>query len=167
MSKIYYMTSQNLLTMLLNQAVLQEQLNAAQQRVIELQDELNAAQQDIIELQQQVNAANPPTPDDKEVFWHLASGGVMSKEAADSDDLAQVSQFLEWNLQFAEQHIKPYVDPLVFSETVTQMTRGLSERIAELETRQYIQKKQAPKKPAKKRQPKSGIIQLPLLPNGA
>lgn len=166
MMKLNYITTQALLKILLNQAVLQEQLYEAQQRVIELQERLNEAQQEVINLHKRVNASTPPTPRDGDVFWHIASNGVLSVEAAASDDLAQVTEFLEWNLRFAEVHIKPYVNPLVFSETVNQMTRGLPERIAELETRQYIQKKAAAKT-RRSRKKQSDIIQLPLLPSGA
>jgi hypothetical protein len=63
------------------------------------------------------------------------SNGIMSEEAANSDDLRLVRKFYDWNMAFAKKHIKPYVNQQVYSETVNQMTRGLPKRMAELETK--------------------------------
>lgn len=109
-------------------------------RQIALQQQLIDAQQKIIELQQELSEKTPANPDDNDVFWHIASGGIMSQEAATSDDLAVVRQFQQWNIDFAKKYIKPYVNPKVFSECLNQMTRGLNERIAEIERKKAEEK---------------------------
>jgi len=135
-----------LLGMMMQQALLQAQLIEAQQKIIELQHQLSEKQ--------------PTTLKDKEVFWHVASDGLLSKEAAESHDVATVKKFLDWNVDLAEKHVKPYVNPKVYGEVLNQMTRGLPERIASLQTRRDTHSKESPKKkaPEGKR-----IIQLALL----
>ena len=90
-----------------------------------LQQQLLEAQQTIIELQRRIDKMTPKVLPDEDVFWHLASGGVMSDEASNSDDVAVVRKFKQWNMDFARKNIKPYVNPQVYSECVNQMTRGL------------------------------------------
>ncbi len=65
----------------------------------------------------------------------------MSNDAANSCDPAVLRKFRQWNVDFARKNIKPYVNPKVYGETVNQMTRGLNERIAELEARGQIEGK--------------------------
>jgi hypothetical protein len=131
-------------TMLMQQLMLQQQLIMMQQKVIE--------------LQQRVDDMTPKNSPDHEVFWHLASGGVMSDEVMQSDDLALVKKFQQWNIDFAKKHIKPYVSPKAYSECLNQMTRGLSDRIAELETkelRERLKKRETPALPFTKIIPNS------------
>jgi hypothetical protein len=105
-----------------------------------LQQQLVESQRKIIELQQRIDEMMPKNAPDQEISWHIASNGIMSEEAASSEDIATVRKFKDWNVGFAQKHIKPYVNPQVYGECLNQMTRGLSTRIAELETRQRINK---------------------------
>lgn len=114
------------------------QLASTQKRLIDTQQELMKSQKRVISLHKKLEKKVPLNPRDENAFWHIASGGMMSFEAANSKDLATVRKFEEWNIQFAEKYIKPYVSPKVFSECVNQMTRGLPERIATLETQEEL-----------------------------
>lgn len=127
MDKILYMKSEALIALLFHQATLQQQLIESQQK--------------IIELHQRIDQMTPKSVDEKEVHWHLASGGIMSEEAAASDDLTVVRRFKDWNIEFAKKYIKPHVTQQVFSETLNQMTRGLTTHIAELETKAAMDKR--------------------------
>jgi hypothetical protein len=109
-----------------------------QQQLIETQQELLKAQKQIISLQKKLDKKSPPNPKDKDVFWHLMSDGVLSTEAAKSDDLVTLKQFYDWNVKFARNHIRPYVNPKVYGECLNQMTRGLGERISALETQEEL-----------------------------
>lgn len=142
MSEIILLNAKTMALMLIAQLTLQQQL-------IE-------AQQEIINLQKRLSEMTPKTPPDKEAFWHIASGGIMSDEAATSDDPALVQRFKNWNVNFAAQYIKPYVDPKVYSECLNQMTRGLPNHIAELET--------GKKKPGddSSKDRGGGVMQMPL-----
>ena len=146
MSDLRLVTSNMLLAMMMQQTLLQAQLIEAQQQIIELQNQLSEKQ--------------PITPKDEEAFWHVAANGLLSTEAAESNDVVTVKKFLDWNVDLAEKHVKPYVNPKVYGEVVNQMTRGLPERIAHLQTRRETHEKKSPKKkdPEGKR-----IIQLALL----
>ena len=104
-----------------------------------LQEELLEAKREIIELQKRIDEMTPKNTPDEDIFWHI-SGGMPSSAAASSDDLATVKRFRDWNTQFAKRHIKPYVNPKVYGECLNQMTRGLAEQIAKLETEQAISK---------------------------
>ena len=104
-----------------------------QQKMSELQAELIEAQRNVIKLQARIDEMTPKNVEDADVSWHIATG-IMSDDAANSDDWRVVKRFQDWNIAFAKRYIKPYVNPRVFSEAVTQMTRGLPKRIAELET---------------------------------
>jgi hypothetical protein len=104
-----------------------------------LQAQLIDAQREIIALQEKIIQSKPETPPDDEVFWHLASDGVLSTEAAQSDDVDVVKKLMEWNYSLAEKHVKPHVDPKVYIEVVNQMTRGLSNRVSALQTTQEAQ----------------------------
>ncbi|GEM_PF-1890134 len=122
MRQMIYMSITALSKMLLRQSALQQQ-------VIELQ-------QQVIVLQRQVNAMTPKNAPDEKIFWHLASDGILSEEAAHSNDVQVLRRFQQWNTAFAKKFIKPYVNPKVFGECLNQMTRGLSTRIGELEREQ-------------------------------
>lgn len=128
MTHLHYVTSKTLLATFLQQMLFQQQLIEAQQK--------------IIELQEQIEALTPKNPADETVFWHIKSEGVLSTEAAKSDDVELVRRFRDWNLKLAKDHIRPYVSPKVYSEAVNQMTRGLAEHIAELETGTKLKPKQ-------------------------
>lgn len=123
-----------------------------------LQMQLIEAQNEIIELQSKLDETKPETPKDEEVFWHISSKGILSKEVTNSQDLKLVEKFLEWNYKLAENHVKPYINPKVYTEVVNQMTRGLSEQVATLKTQKEVEVKA--KKEKKKN--KENIIQLPL-----
>lgn len=110
---------------------------------IALQQELIEAQQKVIALQQRIDGMTPKNAPDEEILWHIASDGIMSKEAAQSSDVKVVKKFLKFNQDMAKKHIKPYVNPKVYMECLQQMTRGLPERIAELESAAHF--KQAEK----------------------
>lgn len=99
-----------------------------------LQQELIQTQQKLIALQQRIDNMTPKNAPDEELLWHIASGGIMSKEAAQSNDIKIVKKFLKFNQDLAKKHIKPYVNPKVYMECLQQMTRGLPERVAELES---------------------------------
>jgi hypothetical protein len=105
-----------------------------------LQQELIEAQQQIIELQKKIDKLTPKNPSDKQTYWHISSG-MLSDEAANSDDIVTVRKFQKWNINFAKKYIKPYVSPKVFAECLNQMTRGLPERIGELETKKALEEK--------------------------
>lgn len=135
MTNLHFVTSKTLLTIYMQQMMVQQQLIDAQQK--------------IIELQEQVDALTPKNPPDTEVFWHIKSKGVLSTDAANSDDINVVRSFRDWNLKLAKDHIRPYVSPKVYGETVNQMTRGLAERLACLETQSDLN--QSPKKPKKRK----------------
>ncbi|MEP7290063.1 MAG: hypothetical protein ABI947_30310 [Chloroflexota bacterium] len=109
-------------------------LIAVQQQLIQTQQDLLKAQKQIISLQKQLNKQTPKNPRDKDIFWHLASDGLLSTEAANSGDLITLKQFYEWNVNFAKKYIRPYVNPKVYGECLNQMTRGLAARISALET---------------------------------
>ncbi len=111
---------------------------ALQQQLIETQQELLKAQKQIIALQKQLNKRMPKDPKDKDIFWHLVSDGLLSTEAATSDDLLTLKQFYDWNVNFAKKHIRPYVNPKVYGECLNQMTRGLGERISALQTKEEL-----------------------------
>lgn len=131
MNNLHYMTSKTLVSWMLNQLTLQQQL-------VDTQAELLAAQKQIIALQKRIDKMTPKNAPDKEVLWHVHSG-MFSKEAAGSDDLETVEGFLKWINGFSRKHLRPYIDPKVYMECLGQMTRGLPERIAELKTRQDIE----------------------------
>lgn len=107
---------------------------------ITLQQELIETQQKVIALQQRIDEMTPKNAPDDEILWHIASGGIMSKEAAESSDVRVVKRFLKWNQDMAKKHIKPYVNPKVYMECLQQMTRGLPDRIAELESAAHFKK---------------------------
>lgn len=111
---------------------------ALQQQLIETQQELLKAQKQIISLHKKLDRKTPKNPKDKDVFWHLVSDGLLSTDAANSDDLVTLRQFYEWNVNFAKKHIRPYVNPKVYGECLNQMTRGLGQRIAELQTKEEL-----------------------------
>jgi hypothetical protein len=105
---------------------------------IALQQQLIETQQQVIALQQRIDQMTPKNAPDEEILWHIASGGIMSKEAALSEDVRVVKKFLKWNQDMAKKNIKPYVNPKVYMECLQQMTRGLPERVALLETRHQM-----------------------------
>jgi hypothetical protein len=142
MRNVQFITTQMLINLLLQQMVLMQKLSEAQEKIIHLQD--------------YIADKTPETPADEDVFWHVYSKGIMSTEAAESSDVALLRRFLAWNLNFAEKYLQPYVDPLVYSEAVNQMTRGLPERIAELEGKKSSESHKADGEA-------DNIIQLPLL----
>lgn len=116
-----------------------------QQQLIEAQSELASAQKQVIALQKKIDKMTPKNIPDAEIFWYMASG-MYSNDAAQSDDPAVVKRLLDWNTAFAKKHIKPYVNPKVFGECLNQMTRGLTERLSELEgkaLRAEMEKKRA------------------------
>lgn len=120
-----------------------------QQQLIETQQKLIAAQEQIIALQKRLDAKAPKKPkSDKAAHWHIASGGVTSTEAANSKDLILLRKFVKWNEVFAGKYIKPYVDPTVYNECVIQMTRGLPEKIAALESKIELSVLSGDKQPA-------------------
>jgi hypothetical protein len=149
MSEFLYLKPEAIVAWLFYQTMLQQQ-------IIELQ-------QKVIELQQRIDKMTPPTPPDEEVFWHISSG-LMSDEAANSDSAKVVRRFRKWNIDFANKHIKPYVNPKVYSECLNQMTRGLSERITELEAEQEAEeeirvvKKASSKKSRNKRDKATQLV---------
>lgn len=98
-----------------------------------LQEELLEARAEIIALHKRIEAMTPITPPD-EVLWHIQTG-MLSEEAAESDDAVLVRKFLNWNNDFARTYLKPYLNPKVYMETLGQMARGLPQRVAALEWR--------------------------------
>lgn len=126
MRNLHYITTRALLSVFIQQMVLQQQLLEAQQQ--------------IIELQKRIDSLTPKNAPDAEIHWHIVSNGITSLDAANSEDLATLRKFLKWNLEFARKHIRPYVNPDVYGECVNQMTRGLAERIALLETKKESSK---------------------------
>lgn len=112
---------------------------ALQQQLIDAQQKLLEAQREIISLQKIVRKMTPKHVKDTDVFWHLNSDGVSSLAAANSDDLLTVNQFQKWITDFAKKQIKPYVNPKVYGECLSQMTRGLPERSATLQTKAQLQ----------------------------
>lgn len=98
-----------------------------------LQQQLIEAQQEIIALHRKIDRMTPKKAKDKNIFWHLVSDGLSSVEAAKSTDPITVRQFRDWIVKFARKHIKPYVNDKVYGECLNQMTRGLAERVADLE----------------------------------
>lgn len=120
MNNIIYMKPEALIGLLFAYTVMQEEMINSQKKVIE--------------LQQRIDSITPKPIVEKDEFWHIASGGVLSEEAAKSEDLAIVKKFKDWNVSFAQKNLKPYLNPQVYSETLNQMTRGLPARIAELES---------------------------------
>lgn len=131
MGAMCYVSNTAISLIMLQQMALQQQLIDTQQQLVE-------SQKQVVALQKKLDRKKPKTPKDEDVFWHIASGGMLSTEAANSQDLITVRKFQEWNIKFAEKYIKPYVDPKVYSECVTQMTRGLPERAASLQTRNEL-----------------------------
>ena len=125
MTKIHYTSEQMLSAMYIQQMVLQAQLIEAQQKIIALQEE--------------IATLKPDTPKDEDVFWHIHSGGIFSKDAAESEDYLLVKKFRDWNIDLAKKHVKPYVNPKVYGEVLNQMTRGLPEHLSKLQTREEIE----------------------------
>lgn len=154
MKTLRFMTTKALLAMDMHQMTVQQQLAEAQQQLVE-------AQQKIIALQQQVLDMSPKNVPDEEVMWHIHSKGILSSQAANSDNLDEVRRFRDWNVKFAKKHIKPYVNPTVYSECLNQMTRGLAERIGDLTSERDMQALSKP--PKQKKAAKSDILQLPLI----
>lgn len=121
MSGLYDATNKALMVMLLKQMALQMQ-------VIELQ-------QQVIELQQRIDEMTPKAvPSD--ALWHIKTG-TQSPDVSKITDLALLEKFRDWNYEFGERHIKPYVNPKAYMECLHQMTRGIPLRIAELQMRDY------------------------------
>lgn len=114
-------------------AELETQVAQLQMQLINAQQSLIDSQQQVIALKDRIEAMTPITPDDEDAFWHIHAD-MSSSETARSTDLATVRRFQTWLIHFAEQHLRPYVNPKVYGETLNQMTRGLPEHIAELET---------------------------------
>ncbi len=130
MNPVYYLNSKMLSVFLLQQLALQQELIATQQQLIE-------AQQENIALQRRIDKMTPKKPKDKDIFWHLVSDGISSTDAANSTDPITVRQFRDWNVNFAKKFIKPFVNDKVYGECLNQMTRGLAERMADLENKQW------------------------------
>lgn len=128
-----YMRLMTLTQLLLQQSALQQEITNLQQQVIDLQQQVITLQQQVIDLQQKVSEKKPEPVSDEAIFWHRTSEGIGSYEASQSDDVALLRRFRQWNVDFATRHIKPYVNPKVFGECLNQMTRGLNERIRDLE----------------------------------
>ncbi len=131
MKDMHYISSAGMVTILLQQLAMQQQLIETQQKLIEVQKQ-NAA------LERKINSLTPKTPKDASVFWHLNSDGVSSEEAARSNDLITVTQFYEWVRNFGKKYIRPYVNPKVYTECMNQMTRGLAHHMTVLEVTQMI-----------------------------
>jgi uncharacterized protein (UPF0305 family) len=151
------------LSLLLYQMVYEQSLSNLQKELLDTKQELIESQKKIIRLQDKVESMTPETPDDEKAFWHIASGGMLSTEAAKSDDLAVVERFKDWNIEFAKTYIKPYVNPKVYSECLNQMTRGLSERIAELKTKQEVDQSSSVKTKKVDQPAENRVIQLSLI----
>lgn len=117
--------SAHLVGMLANQVQQQKQLLELQKQVIE-------EQKKIIALQQQIQEMTPKTPNEKDLHWHIFSGRVENDIVA-TGDLSALVAYHDWIINFGKKYIQPYVHPHVYGEILTQMTRGLSRRIAELE----------------------------------
>jgi len=126
--KQFYNVFLRLLTVLMFERLeMQEQLIEMQQQLIETQQELNT-------VRKQLAKVTPKNPRDKEVIWHIFSG-KFSEEAANSADLETVQQYRDWITNtLGKKYIKPYVNSKVYMECLNQMTRGLPQRIAELQT---------------------------------
>lgn len=153
MKNLHFITTKAVLSMYASQMALQQQLVEAQQK--------------IIALQQQVLDMTPKNAPDDELHWHIHSKGILSSEAANSDDLELVQRFSDWIDTFARKYIKPYVNPTVYGECHNQMNRGLAQRLAELTTKRDMQKIQAMLNPPKpKKTTKPDILQLPLIKEG-
>jgi tRNA nucleotidyltransferase/poly(A) polymerase len=106
--------------------------NQQMKQILELQQQLIAAQQETLALQKKLAHLSPPTPEE-DAHWHLVSGGVMSEEAARSNDLEMVTTFYEWLLRFGKKYVQPYVHPKVYGEIINQMTRGVTSHMAALQ----------------------------------
>src|SRR5258708_30857945 len=106
MEKMYQVNQATLNALLL-------QLASTQKQLIDTQQELVESQKREIRLHKKLERKAPINPRDENAFWHISSGGMMSLEAANSKDLATVRKFEEWNIQFAEKYVKPYVSPKV------------------------------------------------------
>ena len=106
-----------------------------QNELVKRQREVIEAQHKIIALQQRVEDMTPKNMPDESIFWHKHSG-MMSTDAANSNDVKVVREYQAWLTEFAKKCVKPYVNPKVFGEVLNQMTRGLTSRIVELEMKQ-------------------------------
>jgi multidrug efflux pump subunit AcrA (membrane-fusion protein) len=139
MAEINYLNGVATNALLLEKMALQQELIETQRKLIEAQKQALEAQKQALSLQKKLNKLTPKNPKDEDVFWHIASQGVRSLEAAQSDDLATVQRFGHWIDKFGEKYIKPHVSPKVYIECHNQMSRGLPERIAELRTKAELQ----------------------------
>ncbi|MDX1991951.1 MAG: hypothetical protein SF029_06165 [bacterium] len=106
--------------------------NQQMKHVVELQRQLIAAQQEALAQQKKLAHLTPPTPEE-DAHWHLVSGGVMSEDAAKSNDLETVTTFYQWLLAFGKKYVQPYVHPKVYGEIINQMTRGVTSHMAALQ----------------------------------
>ncbi len=128
-----------LLGLLVNQSKMQQQMIENQQTVIQLQ-------QQVIGLQKRVDEMTPKTPGD-DVRWHIFSG-LDDEDVVASDDLKALKALYKWVSEFGRKYVKGYVHPTVYSEIMNHMGRGLSRRIAEIETlAKFSTPSSSPKKP--------------------
>ena len=115
-----------------------------------LQKQIIEHQAEIIRLQQQVEKMTPGAPD-KDVNWNKVSGGLTSTEAIEGSDLQVLESLQEWIHTFGEKYIKPYVHHRAYAEMIAHMSRGISERLAELEYAQEFGVENSTTMGAKKR----------------
>jgi hypothetical protein len=114
------------------------------QEVIEMQKQ-------IIQLQQKIQEMTPPQPEMEEVSFHMQKG-MMEDEAANSDSIAVLEDYIQWVLDFTRKYVRPYVNQRVYQEVSGHMMRGLSDRITELEYRQKYGKDVVRFKPEREKQ---------------
>lgn len=124
-----------------------------------LQQHLIDAQQQIIELYQRLEERIPAEPKDDVSFHLIAREGMSSEDVFAGDNLEDLRQLREWIFQFGEKYVKPYVHLRVYGEIVGHMSRGLAQKLAELEVQHELglfpPEPPAAKKATKKIEPRS------------
>jgi len=139
MTEMYYLNGATVNSLMLEKMALQQELIETQQKLIEAQHQAVKAQKQALSLQRRLNKTIPKNPKDEDVFWHIASNGIRSLEAAQSDDLSEVQALGNWIDKFGAKYVKPYISPKVYIEVHNQMSRGLPERIAALRTKAELE----------------------------
>lgn len=110
------------------------------------------AQKQIIQLQQKIQAMTPPQPEFEEVSFHMQKG-MGEEEAAESDSIAVLEDYIKWIQDFTRKYVRPYVNQRVYQEVSGHMMRGLIERISELEYQQKYGKDVVKLKPGREKHP--------------
>jgi hypothetical protein len=129
----------------------------------EWQQKLIESQKEIIALHKKIEQLTPPAPDD-DINWNKVSGGKTSSEVLETGDFDDLRALSQWILKFGEKYIKPYVHFRAYTEMMAHMSRGISQRMAELETQKEFEQPDSATKTNQPEKPTTRDNQITLFP---